>query len=174
MTAASRRWAGDPHDGTRRSNRHSGRGTRLAHAGTLRHAVHLFDRGELLMYRANGITTVRNLHGIPRHLAWRDSISRRRLLGPRILTSGPIVDGDPPTRRTNTVIRTAVEAVRVVAEPKAAGYDYLKIYDNVPRDLYAVLAREAATGNADGGSSAHSGRSRRTVCGERAAGHRAR
>ena len=105
--------------------------------------VHLFDRGEFLMYLANGITTVLNLHGIPRHLAWRDSIARGELLGPRLFTSGPILDGDPPTRGTNTVLRTREEAERAVAEQKAAGFDLIKIYDNVPRDLYEVLSGAA-------------------------------
>jgi imidazolonepropionase-like amidohydrolase/ketosteroid isomerase-like protein len=105
--------------------------------------VHLFDRDELLLYVASGVTTVRNLHGIPRHLAWRDSIARGELLGPRLFTSGPIVDGDPPTRSTSVVVRTAAEAERVVREQKREGYDFLKIYDAVPPDLYRVLAAAA-------------------------------
>jgi imidazolonepropionase-like amidohydrolase len=105
--------------------------------------VHLLERSELLAYAANGITTVRNLHGLGRHLAWRDSLARGELLGPRLFTSGPIVDGDPPTRRTNVVVTTAAQAESVVVAQKAAGYDFLKIYDNVPPDLYRVLAATA-------------------------------
>ena len=105
--------------------------------------VHLLDRSELLAYAANGITTVLNLHGLARHLAWRDSLQRGLLLGPRLFTSGPIVDGDPPTRRTNLVVTTAAQAESVVVAQKAAGFDFLKIYDNVPPDLYRVLAATA-------------------------------
>jgi hypothetical protein len=105
--------------------------------------VHLLDRSELLAYAANGVTTVLNLHGLGRHLAWRDSLARGLLLGPRLFTSGPIVDGDPPTRRTNVVVTTAVQAESVVVAHKAAGFDFLKIYDNVPPDLYRVLAATA-------------------------------
>ncbi len=105
--------------------------------------VHLLDRSELLAYAANGVTTVLNLHGLGRHLAWRDSLARGRLLGPRLFTSGPIVDGDPPTRRTNVVVTTAAQAESVVVAHQAAGYDFLKIYDNVPPGLYAVLAATA-------------------------------
>lgn len=105
--------------------------------------VHMFDRDEMILYLANGITTVRNMHGIMRHLAWRDSIARGELLGPRIYTSGPIIDGDPPTRSTNVVIRTPDEVRRVVDEQIDAGFDFIKIYDNVPLDLYRVLTAEA-------------------------------
>lgn len=105
--------------------------------------VHLLDRTELIFYLANGITTVRNLHGLPRHLAWRDSIARGTLMGPRLFTSGPILDGDPPSRGTNTVLRTPEDVTREVAAQKRAGYDQLKVYDNLPRDLYLALVREA-------------------------------
>jgi len=105
--------------------------------------VHTFDRDELTLFLANGITTVRNLHGIPRHLAWRDSLARGTMLGPRLHTSGPIIDGSPPTRATNVVVRTPEEAARAVADQKAAGYDLIKIYDNVPRDLYPVILSAA-------------------------------
>jgi len=107
--------------------------------------VHMFDASEMIMYLANGVTTVRNLHGLATHLRWRESLSRGEMLGPRLYTSGPIVDGDPPARSTNKVIRTADEARQAVAEQKLAGYDFLKIYDNLPRHLYDVLAEEAAT-----------------------------
>ena len=125
------------------AERIDGRGQAWLIPGLADMHVHMFDRGELIMYLANGITTVRNLHGIPRHLAWRDSIHRNQLLGPRLFTSGPIVDGDPPTRGTNTVLRTREDVERAVAGQKAAGYDFIKVYDNLPRDLYELLAAEA-------------------------------
>jgi hypothetical protein len=65
------------------------------------------------------------------------------MLGPRIFTSGPILDGDPPSRATNVVLHSREEAERAVAGQKAAGYDLIKIYDNVPRDLYEVIAAAA-------------------------------
>ena len=109
--------------------------------------VHMFDPNEMLLYLANGVTTVRNLHGLGSHLQWRESLLRNELLGPRLYTSGPIVDGNPPARATNRVIRTVAEARSVVAQQKQAGYDFLKIYDNVPRALYDVLAEEARLKN---------------------------
>ncbi len=106
--------------------------------------THIFDADEMLLYLANGVTTIRNLHGTATHLRWRESLKKGEMLGPRLFTAGPIVDGDPPARATNKVIRTAEEARQTVAEQKQAGYDFLKIYDNLPRELYNVLAEEAA------------------------------
>lgn len=106
--------------------------------------THIFDADEMLLYLANGVTTIRNLHGTATHLRWRESLRKNELLGPRLFTAGPIVDGDPPARATNKVVRTADEARQTVAEQKQAGYDFLKLYDNLPRPLYDVLVAEAA------------------------------
>lgn len=105
--------------------------------------VHSFDRSELVMYLANGITTIRNLHGIPRHLVWRDSLAQHHWRGPRLLTSGPILDGDPPTRGTNVVLKDSAQAVEEVAREAKLGYDYIKIYDNLPPDLYRIVGNAA-------------------------------
>src|SRR6185295_5379379 len=59
--------------------------------------VHLRDYAEpdmaalLQLYVANGVTTVLNLSGIPRHLALRERIAKSELLGPTIYTSGPFI-----------------------------------------------------------------------------------
>jgi Amidohydrolase family len=106
--------------------------------------VHIFDRAELLLYLANGVTTIRNLHGLERHLSWRDSLDQDHWLGPRLLTSGPILDGSPPSRPTNVVLISAEQAEREVNREADLGFDYLKIYDNLPPDLYATVGRTAA------------------------------
>lgn len=109
--------------------------------------VHMFDEGEMWLYLANGVTTVRNLHGIERHLKWRSEIEVGERTGPRILTAGPILDGDPPFRATNTVIRTPEEARVEVRRQAGLGYDFIKIYDNISPDVYRALADEAQRQN---------------------------
>jgi len=121
-----------------------GGGTQYLLPGLADLHTHIFDADEMLLYLANGVTTIRNLHGTPTHLRWRASLRKNELLGPRLFTAGPIVDGAPPARATNQVVRTADEARQAVAEQKLAGYDLLKLYDNLPRPLYDVLVAEAA------------------------------
>ncbi len=106
--------------------------------------VHTFESDELFLYLANGITTIRNLHGVAAHLRWADSVSSGAWAGPRMLTAGPIIDGDPPTRRTNHLVHTAAEARDTVRAHFEAGYQFIKIYDNVPADLYPVIIEAAA------------------------------
>ncbi len=116
-----------------------GRGTRWLMPGLADMHVHLFDRGEFIKYLANGITTVRNLHGLPRHLAWRDSLLAGAITGPRLITAGPILDGDPPTRATNTLVRTARDATAEVNRQADAGFDLIKVYDNISVDAYHAV-----------------------------------
>lgn len=89
----------------------------------------------LTLYALAGVTTARGMLGAPMHLALRDSIARGRILGPRLLTSGPSFNG-------NSVTSPAV-AVAMVTDQKNAGYDLLKIHPGVPRIAFDSLAATA-------------------------------
>lgn len=105
--------------------------------------VHLGREGDLLTYLANGITTVRNLWGAERHLAWRERIARGRLLGPRIVTSGPIIDGSPPSVPSMLVLTDPAAARAEVRRQHAAGYDFIKVYNSLPAAGYDSIVAAA-------------------------------
>lgn len=98
--------------------------------------VHLNDEDELLLYIANGVTTVLNMRGAPQHLQWRAEIAKGEKLGPAIYTAGNTIDGDPPLNPRNTVVTTAQKAEEVVAEQAKAGYDFIKVYSNLSPEGY--------------------------------------
>lgn len=105
------------------------------------HLEHFDDPVVLKLFVANGVTTVRNMDGRPYLLNWKERVREGSLLGPTIHTAGPILDGDPPLRDDNTVVRDSTEAARTVHEQAAAGYDFVKVYTNLSRDAYrAALA----------------------------------
>ena len=83
----------------------------------------------LLLYVANGVTTVRFMDGHPIILAWRESIALGEMLSPTIYTSGLTIDGPTPAGWgfDNLLVESADEAERVVAEQKEAGYDFIKV-----------------------------------------------
>lgn len=95
----------------------------------------------LLTYVANGVTTVRFMNGHPIILAWRDQIADGQLLGPTIYTAGPTI-GWPPKEGAN-VVETFEEAVRIGAEQSAAGYDFVKVHNDVSRLAYEGLVTAA-------------------------------
>lgn len=105
------------------------------------HLEYFEDPAVLWLFLANGVTTVRNMDGRPYLLEWKKQIARSELPGPTIHTAGPLLDGDPPLRPDNTVVRDAPEARTAVAEQAAAGYDFIKVYTNLSSDAYrAILA----------------------------------
>ncbi|HSC27653.1 MAG TPA: amidohydrolase family protein [Vicinamibacterales bacterium] len=104
--------------------------------------VHL-EREEraLLLFVANGVTTVRNMSGGPQHLQWRAQIEAGDLLGPTIYSTGPITDGDPPFARGSMIVTSAAAAERELLAQRDAGYDGMKILTNLRPEVYeAILA----------------------------------
>jgi len=101
--------------------------------------VHTWDAGELALFVAYGVTTVRNMFGSPIQLMWRAQIEEGKLFGPRLYTAGPIVDGEPPVWPGSAVLVSAEEADALVLGQKQAGYDFLKAYARLERDPYDAL-----------------------------------
>jgi imidazolonepropionase-like amidohydrolase len=105
--------------------------------------VHVWDADDFTLLLANGVTTVRNMFGSPMHVEWRKKIAAGELLGPTIVTAGPIIDGDPPIWPGSTVLTDPAKAEGVVLEQKEAGYDFLKVYAKLPLDAYDALVAAA-------------------------------
>lgn len=97
------------------------------------------------MFIANGVLGVRNMGGKPEDLfRWRKEVAEGKLLGPRILACGPIVDGFPIVAHGPAVsVSTAAEGREMVDKLKQQGADFIKVYDNVSRDAYFAIINEA-------------------------------
>ncbi|HEU5217947.1 MAG TPA: amidohydrolase family protein, partial [Gemmatimonadales bacterium] len=89
----------------------------------------------LELWALNGVTTVRGMLGIPRHLVFRDRAARGEILSPRIVTSGPSFSGGS--------VPSPDSAVRMVLAEKALGYDFLKIHPGVSREAFDSMAAAA-------------------------------
>ena len=94
------------------------------------------DAKEILLplFIANGITEVRDmgsdLDGVQ---SWRSDINAGRLVGPRILTSGPMLDGPKPRFPSSVAIATPDDGRRAVADLKRHGADFIKLQSLIPR-----------------------------------------
>ncbi|MFH1313372.1 MAG: amidohydrolase family protein [Candidatus Eisenbacteria bacterium] len=105
--------------------------------------AHVIEVDHLLLFVANGVTTVRNMWGLPEHLEWRKRVSDGELLGPTIYTAGAIIDGDPPVFPESEVVTSPEQARLVVSDQKEAGYDFLKVYNNLSIEVYDALIAAA-------------------------------
>ncbi len=99
----------------------------------------------LYLYLANGVTTVRVMAGFPELLELRDAIERGDVLGPRLIVTTPMFDGEKtiwpaPLSRP---IPTAEIARKAVQESKEDGYDMIKVYTLLGREAYDAVIDEA-------------------------------
>ena len=96
------------------------------------------------LFVLNGVTGVRDMGGDLEPLKkWRARIAAGDLLGPRMVISGPMLDGPTPAFPSSAPIKDAADGRRVVDELKAAGADFIKIQSLVPADGYFAAAAEA-------------------------------
>ncbi len=105
--------------------------------------VHAQNRSDLVLLAAAGVTLVRNMFGAPHHLQVRTWIDGPESFAPRFVTAGPIIDGDPPTWPTSTVVTSADDAERVITEQKQSGYDFAKVYNSLSAPVHAALVKAA-------------------------------
>ncbi|MDQ6887277.1 MAG: hypothetical protein M3068_08285 [Gemmatimonadota bacterium] len=89
---------------------------------------------------ANGVTGVREMFSQSQWVASaRAKVRSGRLIGPRIVASGHILDGSPPIWPGSVSVRTPGEARHAVDSLKAMGADFIKIYNRLtPEELQAV------------------------------------
>lgn len=106
-----------------------------------------FPRGKevtLPLFIANGITGVRDMGGELEVLQqWRKEIDAGTLLGPRIVMSGPMLDGPKPRFPSSIAIQTAEDGRRAVADLKQRGVDFIKLQSLIPREAVFAIADEA-------------------------------
>ena len=98
------------------------------------------------LYIANGITGVREMGGdyVDSIFRWRTEAARNTRLGPRILSSGPKVEGPEPKLHGSFAVKDAASARAAVGKLKMMGADFIKIHsDEFPADGFAALMDEA-------------------------------
>ncbi|HWZ98731.1 MAG TPA: amidohydrolase family protein [Candidatus Dormibacteraeota bacterium] len=98
----------------------------------------------LPLFIANGVTGVRDMGSeLDIVQSWRNEIETGRLIGPRIYTSGPMLDGPKPRFPSSIAISTPDDARRAVADLKNRGADFIKLQSLIPRDAVFAVADEA-------------------------------
>ena len=108
--------------------------------------VHLVMPGGkqvLPLYIANGVTGVRDMAGDWATLtAWRRDIARGILIGPRIVASGPYLEGgDVPI--PHLLVKTPADAAPAVDSLIRLGVDFIKVHGQLTPESYYAIARAA-------------------------------
>jgi imidazolonepropionase-like amidohydrolase len=94
---------------------------------------------------ANGITGVRDMGSpLDEILLLRKEVEAGKIIGPRMIVAGPIVQGPLPFRMPLFIsVNNEGEARQTVNSLKGRGVNFIKVQDALPRDLYFAIADEA-------------------------------
>ena len=93
---------------------------------------------------ANGITGIRDMGSqLDSVLRARAAVAAHRRLGPRLVVSGPMLDGPKSPYQAAMPVATAEDGRRAVDRLKARGVDFIKVQSYVPRAAYFAVAAEA-------------------------------
>ena len=87
------------------------------------------------LYVANGVTTIRGMLGRSSHLGLRQGLNEGDVFGPRLVTSGPSLNGRS--------VSSASHARELVREQHAAGYDFIKVHPGLSSAEFEALAETA-------------------------------
>lgn len=93
--------------------------------------AHVFDRSDLPQYLANGVTTVRNMMGFPMHLRWKEQLKEGKVVGSHLITATPTLNSGENAGPFHKKVNNTEEAILAVEEYTGAGYDFVKVYDDI-------------------------------------------
>jgi imidazolonepropionase-like amidohydrolase len=95
------------------------------------------------LFLGNGVTGIRDMFGPLDELkTLRASVENGTLLGPRMVFSGPIVDGPKPVWPGSIAVGTPAEGRKAVQTVQQSGADFVKVYSLLPREAYFAIADE--------------------------------
>src|ERR1700733_770994 len=102
----------------------------------------------LPLYVANGVTGVRDMGGdVPVLFAWRKDIANGHIIGPRMIISGPMLDGYLPNGKlrfpSSIPVTTPAQAIAAVDSLKKQGVDFIKVQSEISLEAYRAAAAEA-------------------------------
>ena len=107
---------------------------------------HINDDNNLLLMVAKGVTTTRNMAGFPFHLKMKKEIDEGKILGPKLYTTGPIMEGPHQIwRNTPGGLKiTAVDSIEnQIQQIQNQGFDFLKVYHTLSPQFYRKILQVA-------------------------------
>jgi imidazolonepropionase-like amidohydrolase len=102
----------------------------------------------LPLFIANGVTGVRDMGGdVPVLMKWRKEVAAGQIIGPRMVISGPMLDGYLPNGKlrfpSSIPVTDPASAIAAVDSLKKEGVDFIKVQSVISHDAYLAAAAEA-------------------------------
>jgi amidohydrolase family protein len=102
----------------------------------------------LPLFVANGVIGVRDMGGdVPVLMKWRKEIAAGKIIGPKMVISGPMLDAYLPNGKlrfpSSVAVSSTASAIAAVDSLKAQGVDFIKVQSVISHDAYLAAAAEA-------------------------------
>jgi imidazolonepropionase-like amidohydrolase len=94
----------------------------------------------MLLYIANGVTTVFELSARPEHFGERNEIIKGNVIGPRMALAF-LIDGG---QGSGNIANTPADGRQSVRIAKAQGYEFIKVYSNLNIETFKAIVDEAS------------------------------
>jgi len=107
--------------------------------------VHMAAPSYLPLFLANGVTGIREMHAFFPEMIFkmRQDIKDGKVLGPRIIAAGALIDGPKPFWPGSKTATNEEEGRKAVQSLRKRGADFIKVYTKLPRPAYLAIADEA-------------------------------
>jgi hypothetical protein len=110
--------------------------------------VHLFDRHPMqstwmMLLLINGVTNVRDMCGQAEKLLLKAKINSNEILGPNLYQSGPIINGSKDNLGLFVNASTPEQGRKIVIDQKRYGFDFIKVYDGLTKEVYEAVLDES-------------------------------
>jgi len=105
--------------------------------------VHVFDPQDLGLYLSHGITSVRNMAGMPVHLRWQEEIRQRRLVGSRLMSYSPALNAGSDMGPFHKRVESPEQGRALVRKFAGMGYQGIKVYNGLDKAMLAAIMDEA-------------------------------
>lgn len=108
------------------------------------------DKFSLPVYVANGVTGIRDLgsfRALTELKEIQNAAQQNKLVSPRIVLTGAVVDGPPGAWQGVRVAKTREEGIREAEKLLDEGWQYLKTYSLLPLEAYQGVAETARKRN---------------------------
>ena len=106
--------------------------------------VHLFEWQSLPRFLSSGVTTVRNMQGMPIHSRWKIAQRKWKLTGAKLISASPTINGNNNAGPFHQVVDNPSDAIELIKKYKKLNYDLIKVYSDLDKAVAKAILDTAS------------------------------